>query len=142
MSHPLFPFVVGAVLFWIVLTNVMGKIRKTKDQPAPAILRRAADIDSLGLTAAMRAARNNDPIQQTSTEVHMNAISAVVFLLFVGGAVLSHLSGMPIALTIVLALIGVFMGYSIKMAQQWERAVVLRLGDLTGSFCTKRFDRN
>ena len=28
MSHPLFPFVVGAVFFWIVLTNVMGKIRK------------------------------------------------------------------------------------------------------------------
>ena len=130
MSHPLFPFVVGAVLFWIVLTNVMGKIRKMKDQPAPAAARRAADIDSLGLTAAMRAARNNNIPQQTSTEVHMNAISAVVFLLFVGGAVLSHLSGMPIALTIVLALIGVFLGYSIKMAQQWERAVVLRLGKL------------
>ncbi len=126
----LFPFVVGAILFWIVLTNVMGKIGKMKDQPAPAFVRRAADMDSLGLTAAVRAARNNNISQQTSTEVHMNAISAVVFLLFVGGAALSHLSGMPIALTIVLALIGIFLGYSIKMAQQWERAVVLRLGKL------------
>ena len=34
------------------------------------------------------------------------------------------------ALTIVLALIGVFLGYSVKMAQQWERAVILRLGKL------------
>ena len=29
-----------------------------------------------------------------------------------------------------LALIGVFLGYSVKMAQQWERAVILRLGKL------------
>src|SRR4051812_8117548 len=105
MSHPLFPYVVGVVLFWIVLTNVMGKIRKMPDRGAPALVRRAADLDSLGLTAAVRAARNNTT-QQTSTEVHMNAISAVVFLLFVGGAVLSHLANMPIALTILLALTG------------------------------------
>jgi len=30
----------------------------------------------------------------------------------------------------VLAVIGIFLGYSIKMAQQWERAVILRLGKL------------
>ena len=60
----------------------------------------------------------------------MNPISALVFIVFIGGAVLSHLAGMPLGLTIVLALIGVFLGYSIKMAQQWERAVILRLGKL------------
>ena len=37
---------------------------------------------------------------------------------------------MPLAVTIVLALIGIFLGYSVKMAQQWERAVILRLGKL------------
>ena len=36
----------------------------------------------------------------------------------------------PSPCTIVLALIGVFLGYSVKMAQQWERAVILRLGKL------------
>ncbi len=37
---------------------------------------------------------------------------------------------MPLAVPIALAVIGIFLGYSIKMAQQWERAVVLRLGKL------------
>jgi regulator of protease activity HflC (stomatin/prohibitin superfamily) len=60
----------------------------------------------------------------------MNPISALIFIVFIGGAVGSHLAGMPLSFTIVLALIGVFLGYSIKMAQQWERAVILRLGKL------------
>jgi regulator of protease activity HflC (stomatin/prohibitin superfamily) len=60
----------------------------------------------------------------------MNPISALVFIVFIGGAVLARLADMPIAVTIVLALIGIFLGYSIKMAQQWERAVILRLGKL------------
>ncbi|MES2254062.1 MAG: slipin family protein [Pseudomonadota bacterium] len=37
---------------------------------------------------------------------------------------------LPLGLTIVLALIGIFLGYSVKMAQQWEKAVILRLGKL------------
>jgi regulator of protease activity HflC (stomatin/prohibitin superfamily) len=37
---------------------------------------------------------------------------------------------MPIGLTVLLALIGIFLGYSVKMAQQWEKAVILRLGKL------------
>ena len=60
----------------------------------------------------------------------MNPISALVFIIFIGGAVLARLANMPIIITIGLALIGIFLGYSIKMAQQWERAVVLRLGKL------------
>jgi len=60
----------------------------------------------------------------------MNPISALVFVVFIGGAVLSHLANLPVAITILLALTGIFLGYSIKMAQQWERAVVLRLGKL------------
>ena len=60
----------------------------------------------------------------------MNPISALVFVVFIGGAVLSYLARLPLAMPIVLALIGVFLGYSIKMAQQWEKAVVLRLGKL------------
>lgn len=60
----------------------------------------------------------------------MNPISAVIFIIFAGGAVLSYLAHLPLGLTIILALIGIFLGYSVKMAQQWEKAVVLRLGKL------------
>jgi regulator of protease activity HflC (stomatin/prohibitin superfamily) len=63
-------------------------------------------------------------------ETHMNPISALVFVVFLGGAALSFIARMPLAVPIVLALIGIFLGYSIKMAQQWERAVVLRVGKL------------
>lgn len=60
----------------------------------------------------------------------MNPISALIFIIFVGGAVLSLIAQMPLIVTIVLALIGIFLGYSVKMAQQWEKAVILRLGKL------------
>ncbi len=60
----------------------------------------------------------------------MNPISALIFIVFAGGAVLTYLAQMPLGFPIVLALIGVFLGYAVKMAQQWERAVVLRLGRL------------
>ena len=60
----------------------------------------------------------------------MNPVSALIFIIFVGGAVLSFLAHLPLAITVVLALIGIFLGYSVKMAQQWEKAVVLRLGKL------------
>jgi regulator of protease activity HflC (stomatin/prohibitin superfamily) len=70
------------------------------------------------------------PSSQFKQEPHMNAISALVFVIFLGGAALTFVAHMPLPLTIALALIGIFLGYSIKMAQQWERAVVLRLGKL------------
>jgi len=60
----------------------------------------------------------------------MNPVSAVIFIVFLGGAALSFVARMPIGITILLALIGIFLGYSVKMAQQWEKAVVLRLGKL------------
>jgi regulator of protease activity HflC (stomatin/prohibitin superfamily) len=60
----------------------------------------------------------------------MNPVSALIFVIFLGGAALSFISHMPVALPIVLVLAGVFLGYSVKMAQQWERAVVLRIGKL------------
>jgi regulator of protease activity HflC (stomatin/prohibitin superfamily) len=109
-------------------------------RPAPQALRRAAAVESLGLVPAVRAARmavNRNPVSLYSsvspsspTEVRMNPISALIFVIFIGGAVLSFMARMPLPITIVLALIGIFLGYSVKMAQQWERAVVLRLGKL------------
>jgi regulator of protease activity HflC (stomatin/prohibitin superfamily) len=77
-----------------------------------------------------RNSTDTSPTYNSKTEVHMNPISAVIFIIFIGGAVLSRLVNMPISVTVALAVIGVFLGYSVKMAQQWERAVILRLGKL------------
>jgi len=138
MSHFGFFLVVLALLiFWTGLPRLMRKAQKPDSQslwnrPAPPALGRAADLESFGLTSIIRNAQRNsgNTFQPSPTEVHMNPISALVFIVFIGGAVLSQLGGMPLGLTIVLALIGIFLGYSIKMAQQWERAVILRLGKL------------
>jgi regulator of protease activity HflC (stomatin/prohibitin superfamily) len=133
--------IIIAVLYgawrWLVAalqaSNRKGKANAVWNRPASAALRRAAAVESLGLTSALQARQNSSSTissTSSSTEVHMNPISALVFIVFIGGAVLSHLTGMPLVVTVVLALIGIFLGYSIKMAQQWERAVVLRLGKL------------
>ena len=95
--------------------------------------RAMAATDSFGATEAIAALRRNsrNRISSSSTpEGHMNPISALIFIVFIGGAVLARLADMPIAVTVILAFIGIFLGYSVKMAQQWERAVVLRLGKL------------
>ena len=60
----------------------------------------------------------------------MNPISALVFVIFIGGAVATFLAHFPPAVPIALPVIGLFLGYSIKRAQQWEKAVILRLGRL------------
>ena len=128
-----------ALIIWGNITNTL-RISRNKDTrktvwwngPAPSAVRRAADIESLGVSAVLRANRNRNalPLSSSPTEVRMNPISALIFIVFAGGAVLSFLAQMPLPVTIVLALLGVFLGYSVKMAQQWERAVVLRVGKL------------
>lgn len=127
-------FIIVFVALW--LWGLAAQISRAKknattvwDRPAPRAAWRAASTDSLGLTDFI-AKRGSTNSTGTSTEVHMNPISAVIFVIFIGGAVLARLADMPIAVTIVLGLIGIFLGYSVKMAQQWERAVILRLGKL------------
>ena len=126
-----------AVLLWLLWTwaSKLFAANRNKgpwNQPVPRTVSRIAAADSLGLTTAVRAARRNssNSLNSSTTEVRMNPISALVFIVFIGGAILARLAEMPIAVSIVLALAGIFLGYSIKMAQQWERAVVLRLGKL------------
>ncbi len=124
-------FLVALVLYilWDLVAAWLKQAKTPRNQPAPAVAWRAASVESLGLTNAIRT-RNQNISTGSSTEVHMNPISALIFVIFIGGAVLARMADMPIAVSIVLALIGVFLGYAIKMAQQWERAVVLRLGKL------------
>jgi regulator of protease activity HflC (stomatin/prohibitin superfamily) len=124
------------IAFWIQLAKVLRGLAQKQGQadarPRPNVwsrppesLGRAVAIETLGIRPPQ-----NSPSNSSQTEVHMNPISAVVFIVFIGAAVLARLADMPIIITIVLALIGIFLGYSIKMAQQWERAVILRLGKL------------
>jgi regulator of protease activity HflC (stomatin/prohibitin superfamily) len=110
--------VIGLLVIWGRVVSILQKVQKQKDRSASDQVWRNTNRDSI------RSSNNSQ------TEVHMNPISALVFIIFVGGAVLARLANMPIAVTVVLALIGIFLGYSIKMAQQWERAVILRLGKL------------
>jgi regulator of protease activity HflC (stomatin/prohibitin superfamily) len=76
-----------------------------------------------------RPAFNNNIVSQPEG-LHMNPISALIFVLFIGGAAGAFVAGFPPAVPVLLVLAGLFLGYSVKMAQQWERAVVLRLGKL------------
>jgi regulator of protease activity HflC (stomatin/prohibitin superfamily) len=121
--------VIMVVAGWIQLTKVLRAQAGKQDNPPaniwsrpPQALSAAAAIDTLGIRAPNTIS--------VPTEVHMNPISAMVFVIFIGGAVLARLADMHIGITIALAVIGIFLGYSIKMAQQWERAVILRLGKL------------
>jgi regulator of protease activity HflC (stomatin/prohibitin superfamily) len=110
------------------------------DRPASPMVQRA-DIESLGMLPAIRAVRRNTSIRRPPSSfssssssqpevLHMNPISALIFVVFLGGAVLAFLAQMPLAVPIALAVVGIFLGYSVKMAQQWERAVILRVGKL------------
>ncbi len=115
-SFGFFAILVGLLVLWGWLRQAMRKAeRQAKDRQVRAPARRS---DTISRNAS------------STTEVHMNAISALIFIVFIGGAVLSFLARMPIVIPIALAVVGFFLGYSIKMAQQWERAVILRLGKL------------
>src|SRR5581483_9441480 len=137
-------FAVIALIIWSNLYRTLLKSGDSKkgpwwNQPVPPVVRRIADVESGGLAPAIRLARaraaanrnriSSSSSSSSSTEVHMNPISAVIFIIFIGGAV--GAGGAELSpLAIVLALIGIFLGYSVKMAQQWEKAVILRLGKL------------
>ena len=137
IAYPLIAF--GLYILWNVLkaairgSKTRSRSSSTWQNQNYRAARFSASNQSLGATQAIAAARRNprNSVSSSSpTEVHMNPISALIFIVFIGGAVVARLMDMPIAVTVVLAVIGIFLGYSVKMAQQWERAVVLRLGKL------------
>ncbi len=116
----------GALVPLIIIVAIVLILLSSALRPRPArVLSRPADP-----WAAMPADPGNPSNRNQSQETHMNAISALVFIIFIGAAVAARLAELPIWITVVLGLVGVFLGYSIKMAQQWEKAVILRLGKL------------
>lgn len=144
MSH-LFPFLI--VLCILVIVQLAKGAMRGKQRPGvPAIARKtlgamaryengaaAANLVKRAYAAqqkrAASGASGNNRVSP-SEDLRMNPISALIFVLFLGGAAFAFVTGMPVPVPVALAIIGLFLGYSIKMAQQWERAVVLRLGKL------------
>ena len=62
----------------------------------------------------------------------MNPISLAIFALLIAGAVLCRIVFHAPAGAIALAVIALIVLFSLKMAQQWQKAVVLRAGRLQG----------
>jgi regulator of protease activity HflC (stomatin/prohibitin superfamily) len=118
-------FIIIAVLVWARLFSVLRGPRDGR-----SFARRAAPQSPPTTASSYTPFFASNRTSNSPQETHMNAVSALIFIIFVGGAVLTYVAHLPIAITIVLALIGIFLGYSVKMAQQWERAVILRLGKL------------
>jgi hypothetical protein len=80
-------------------------------------------------TTSLIQTRSNLPAQNTP---RLNVVAAVTFLLPLALGALSMLAtGNPVGL-VVGAILGVLLAQSPKIARQWERAVVLRLGRYTG----------
>jgi len=138
----LIPFLVILVIL-IVVQLVRSRTQPEKDRPGvpqiarrgPSAAARADNSAAFDRTNRARAAQQNRAIARNDTisqpeGLHMNPISALIFVIFIGGAAGAFATGLPPVVPILLVLIGLFLGYSIKMAQQWERAVVLRLGKL------------
>src|SRR5216683_2139470 len=61
-----------------------------------------------------------------------NPISFALFVVFAGVGALSIVTGRPIALGATLIILGVLILAALKMAQQWEKVVILRAGKFTG----------
>jgi len=60
----------------------------------------------------------------------MNPISIAIFILLMLAAAAAYLVGQSAPAALVLAILAFFLGYSVQIAKQWEKAVVLRLGKL------------
>ncbi len=127
------PYILGIIVALVIWGQLSAVLRRGKAMRG-AVLRRTGRRQSSTPPAWAVNARvptiSSPSISRPPQETHMNPISALIFIIFVGGAVLSLIAQMPLIVTIVLALIGIFLGYSVKMAQQWEKAVILRLGKL------------
>src|SRR5690348_1786466 len=63
-------------------------------------------------------------------ETNMNPIGLAIFALLIAGAVFSKTNLHSSLLCVALGIIGLIVLFSLKMAQQWQKAVVLRAGRL------------
>ena len=80
----------------------------------------------------LRTDKSEPAVAEPASAVRINVVAVVVFAaLVLLGLVMTFAAGHP-AWAIVGVLAGIVASFSPKVAQQWERAVVLRLGRFTG----------
>ena len=121
------------IIFGILALVLASTLKRTARQPGNRRgkiilpLSRPTDPPAQDRTIRFVRARENFPLSQ---ETHMNAISVLILFVFLIAAGITAGLHMSPILTIVLAFVGIYFGFALKMAQQWERAVVLRLGKL------------
>ncbi len=80
--------------------------------------------------------KSNKPPETTRISGIAVTLFIVLFLIAIGGAILLDTQGystnLAIAWGVVFTLIGLYFLFAIKVAQQWEKAVLLRLGKFKG----------
>src|SRR5580658_4271874 len=102
--------IVVAIIVWGRLMSVLRSPRTRSQQSVTPKTWTAPQ----GQSSRARSPTYN----QERQELHMNAISALIFVVFIGGAALAYAAHTPLIVPILLAVVGIFMGYSVKMAQQ------------------------
>jgi regulator of protease activity HflC (stomatin/prohibitin superfamily) len=114
---------------FVVLMQFVGIARRSRERASssglvPAVSRQRSNVPTLSSAP--------QPPFTVTQEIHMNPISIALFLVFVAAAGGSVALRLPPVVAVVLVVIGIVVAAALKMAQQWEKAVVLRAGKLSG----------
>jgi len=118
------------VLALVLLIQFAGSQRRLRERVfrasglVPAVSRRASTVPSFPSSTY--------PQFTLRQETHMNPISVALFLVFLAAAGGSVALRLPPFVAILLVIIGIVVVAALKMAQQWEKAVVLRAGKFSG----------
>jgi regulator of protease activity HflC (stomatin/prohibitin superfamily) len=78
--------------------------------------------------------KNNDMIStKKNTKLGVNPISGLIFFITIGGSIgvyyIGYINGLILGLLII---VGLFLANAVHIADQWEKAIVLRMGKYTG----------
>jgi regulator of protease activity HflC (stomatin/prohibitin superfamily) len=127
-NNPFSFFVIAIVAVFIAVRVVAAIVR------AAIKAQRARSPDDTGKLPPWLAVTPDQSrprsLSASQQETHMNPISFFLFLAFevVAGATVAFRG--PVIVAVVLAIVGLLILFSLKMAQQWEKAVILRAGRL------------
>lgn len=91
----------------------------------------ATPSEAAAAVETLRAARQARAAERSKRGPRMNIISVVLLLVFIGIGVLTLRPGNPLGLFL-FTFLGLIVAQAPKIASEWERAVVLRLGRFAG----------
>jgi regulator of protease activity HflC (stomatin/prohibitin superfamily) len=121
--------IIFAVVALVLASGFRRTMRSSGNRGAKIVVPLSPPANPIARAQTVRSIRSQEEVP-FSQETHMNAISGLILFVFLIAAGVTAGLHMTPVLTIVLALIGTYFAFALKMAQQWERAVVLRLGKL------------